>query len=134
MTKSEYDTAPLGSSPTSRITTITITIRTMLSRTPLLLQSLKAPTRTSFKRFNSSVPGGGFTGRNYIIPLGVAGIAGGAYYFYRSGVETPVAAAIQPSKSVLTNSDEWIDFKVESASPDIPPLQTTRVMMRVGQC
>jgi hypothetical protein len=123
----EMTTPPTNSPPIvdlhfehQSLITIIITIITMLSRSPLILQSLqslKAPTRTSFKRFNSSVPGGGYTGRNYIIPLAVAGIAGGSYYFYRSGVETPVAASFQPPNPVLTNPDEWIDFKVEPSPP-----------------
>jgi hypothetical protein len=42
-------------------------------------------------------------------------------------VETPVALAIQPPKPVLTNLDEWIDFKVEPAPNSLPPLTSLGV-------
>ena len=50
--------------------------------------------------------------------MAIAGIAAGAYYFYRNGEQSPVAAvAMTPSKPVLTNPNDWIDFKV---SPSLP--------------
>jgi len=50
-----------------------------------------------------------------VVPIAIAGIAAGAYYIYRNGEKSPVAAAmISPSKPVLTNPEEWIDFKVLS--------------------
>jgi len=52
-----------------------------------------------------------------VIPLALAGIAGGAYYFYRNGAAAPVAAAVQPSHPVMTNPEEWIDFKLKAVTP-----------------
>jgi len=53
-----------------------------------------------------------------VIPVAIAGIAAGAYYFYRNGEKSPVAAAtISPSNPVLTNPEEWISFKVPSSFP-----------------
>jgi hypothetical protein len=49
--------------------------------------------------------------------LAIAGIVGGAYYFYAQGTKTPVAAAMVPSRPVLTNPEEWIDFKVPLSFP-----------------
>ena len=56
-----------------------------------------------------------------MVPLAIAGIAGGAYYFYTQGQKSPVAAAtVQPSNPVLTKPDEWIDFKVGPTFPNSP--------------
>jgi hypothetical protein len=47
--------------------------------------------------------------------LAIAGIAAGAYYFYRNGEAKPVA----PTSIALTNPNEWIDFKVLSPIDDM---------------
>jgi len=59
------------------------------------------------QRFNSSLPSAK-KGPNFVIPLAIAGIAAGAYYFYKNGQEKPVVA----TSIALTNPEEWIDFKV----------------------
>ena len=65
------------------------------------------------QRFNSTLNSSAKKGPGFVIPLGIAGIAIGAYYFYQNGQKMPVAAAVvQPSHPVLTNPNEWIDFKV----------------------
>lgn len=43
-----------------------------------------------------------------MIPLAIAGVAAGVYYFYKNGQGKPVSVA----PVALTNPDEWIDFKV----------------------
>jgi hypothetical protein len=70
-------------------------------------------TELTQQRFNSSIPNAA-KGPNFVIPLALAGVAGGAYYFYSKGVNAPVAAAVQPPNPVLTDPNEWIDFKVVS--------------------
>jgi len=67
---------------------------------------------TNSQRFNSTSPSPKKS-PNYIIPLLLVGITGGAYYLYRRGEESRVlSATVKAGEPVLTNPEEWIDFKV----------------------